>query len=202
MHNLTENTLAHEVETHHFRLAVAAIFQLHAMALRALGGFHQRPAFLEGHRAGDLNCSMLAMFHRVKRNRRVHSPGSSNINQIDIALAKRFIAFFAGVHLGLFLAVLLQPNVLSINALFEQIAQSRNLHAWNRRKPTHCARTAHPQSADTNAHTLERRGGEGAHRTSSANLRSRSRATSQSRRSAHPGRSSQKIATIHVCRHF
>ena len=84
-----QDALSDDVHDEHLRLAVAAVLQHHAVALRPLGCVHQVPTLLERDGRGHLDRGVLAAVHGAHGHRRVPLPRRGNVHQVHvIALAE------------------------------------------------------------------------------------------------------------------
>jgi len=157
--DLAEKPLPDQVERQHLRLAVAAVLELHAMATGALARLHERPALLERQRCGHFDRHVLAMLHRVERDRRMQLPGTGDVDEIDIRLAQRLVRLLADILLRRGLSVLLQPLLLRVDTILVQVAERRDLGSRNRAHAMHRRGTAHAETYETDAHSIKRLGG-------------------------------------------
>jgi len=203
---LAELAMAHEVEREHLDIAVAAVLELHAVAARALGRLDARPALLQRHRRRHFDGDVLAVLHRVERDRRVQLPGRRDVDEIEVAVAHRLprlrlvgtralLAVVDEVAAGRRAAVLLHDLLHPVDARLVEVAERRDLHAGNRREAVHRAGAAHPEAHHADAHLLDRRHRERRHRARSADPGGGRDAARQRGGRPHPHRSLEKITT-------
>ena len=208
VHELAEDAVAHEVEREHLDVAVAAVLELHAVALRALGGLDERVALLKRHRGGHLDRDVLAMLHRVEGDLGVERPGRGDVYEVEVAFAHRPVGgglvrpavarrLVHEVLAGLGLAVLGEPRLLVRDAVPVEVAEGGHLDAGDVGQAVHGAGAAHPEADHADADLADRLVGVGRHRAGGAYLGvSGCRAPRVGGGCAHPGCSLQKLAAV------
>ena len=145
---LPEHPRADEIEGEKLHFAVAAVFELHAVAARALGRFDEHPAFFERHRGRDFHRRVLAVLHRILGHRRVERPRGDDIDEIEIAFAKSLPSLVAGIFPRLRLFAGGKPLLLCRHALGIEVAEGNDSIAGNRRKAVDSPRAAHAETDD------------------------------------------------------
>ena len=99
MNEVAKLAKAAKVEGEHLNFTVAAVFELHAVALEALGSLDELPAFIDGEGRGNFGRDMLAGVHRVEGDRHVEFPRRRVVDEIDVLVVAELLPFLgtAGV---------------------------------------------------------------------------------------------------------
>ena len=149
---------------------------------------------------------MLAMLHRVERDRRVQLPGRRDVDEVEVAVAHRLprlrlvgtrllLAAVDEIATGRRAAVLLHDLLHPVDARLVEVAERRDFHAGNRGETVHRTGAAHAEAHHADAHLLDRRHGERRHCARRADLGGGRDAARQRGGRPHPHRSLEKITT-------
>ena len=82
--SLAEHAELREVEGQHLDLAVAAVLELHAVALRLLARLDELPALVHRKRGRHLREHMLAALHRRELDRHVQAPRRGVVDDVHV----------------------------------------------------------------------------------------------------------------------
>ena len=145
VNDLTKQPHPCHVERKKLRLAVAAVFEHHAVAARLLARLHLLPELFDSERTGHLGEHMLAVEHGAHVDRMVRFPVGDGIHNIHVRIgAQAFIPLDPCVFLRFRESVLHSPVVCLCNAARNPIADGGHAHTRQDRKPSHTARSTGP----------------------------------------------------------
>ena len=198
MDEVAELAEAAEVERKHLDFAVAAVLELHAVALEPLGSLDELPALIDGKRGRNLDRDVLAGVHRVERNRNVKLPRRRVVDEIDVLVVAELLPLLgaASVDLRRGTARLLDCRERTLDAHGVQVADRGYLAAGNRVEAGD-AGLATTETDDADSQLLERLVGVGRHRPAFAEAEALCRgASDDSCRRAHPRRTLDEIPAI------
>ena len=120
--DLAQKAEVHEVEGEHLVFAVAAVLELHAVALRALARLHELPALLHREGARHLGDHVLAVLHRVERDRHMQLPGRGVVDEVDLGILAHALPV-----LGPLVAVDLRRRRLLVGEVLERALAARGV---------------------------------------------------------------------------
>ena len=189
-----------EVQGEHLVLAVAAVLELHAVALEPFGGLDELPAVVDGERRGHLRRDVLSGAHRVERDGHVQLPRGRVVDEIDVGVVAKPLPGLlrTGIDLGLRPArrrdLLLDPP----DARGVDVADGGNLAAGDGVEAMYACK-APAEANDAHAQLLEGLVGVERHLAAFAKAEALcGRAADKRGRRAHPRRALQELTSVHL----
>ena len=133
MENLSEQALLSHRKDGHLIEIIAAVLKHHAMLTGLLGHVDQSPDVLQRSRGRNLHRDILAMLHRIERDRNVMLPVSADVDKVDVVTLAEFLVGLSGSGIT---GSLRQPPVLQgllcgLNPVGLDITKGVDLHARN-----------------------------------------------------------------------
>ena len=153
-----EDALAHHVEGEHLAVAVAAVFQEHAVDAVLFGQVDDVPAVfhVENHRhfAGHVLFVAEGVLHHLH----VHLPRRGDVDEVDVRVVNELFPFLRAtiVALGGGETVVGEPLRGSRDTRLEEVAERRHAHAGDGGKTIDRAGATHAQANHADLDGLER----------------------------------------------
>ena len=193
-----------QVEGEHLDLAVAAVLELHAVALRLLALLNELPTLVDAERARDFGEDVLAAVHRREGDRDVKLPRGRVVDDVDVRIvAKRLPRLVAKILLRGRLFGVRQTTLGLLDLLRVLIADRRHGDAREPLDALHHALATTAHAHDAKLDLRNRRRGVTVHRRTFRAPEKTEEAAGFRRTRTRSGRTGkegglQKAPTIHI----